>query len=179
MSIPERPITATTLHVLLLSDGRRALDVGTRDGYALDALRRLGIAEAGGVELVPETADYAARRGRAVRQADMRHLPDPDGWWHLVTCIHALEHCPEPARAVAEMVRVLRRGGWLFLVVPREQTPVRGAAHQCAFGNTQSLRRLVLAEQSLDAATIRENLGILAKGCREMRLLIQKKPRHA
>jgi len=155
--------------------GKRGLDVGTRDGYAVEAFRKLGIAEAGGVELVPETADYAARRGRAVRQADMRCLPDPDGSWDLVTCIHSLEHCPEPQRAVAEMARVLRPGGWLFLVVPREATPARDPLHNCAFPNAESLRQVVLAEGTLDAATIREDLGILAKGCRELRLLVRKR----
>jgi len=155
--------------------GKRGLDVGTRDGYAVDAFRKLGIAEAGGIELVPETADYAARRGRAVRQADMRQLPDPDGSWDLVTSIHALEHCPDPNRAIAEMARVLRPGGWLFLVVPREETLARDALHHCAFPNAESLRQLVLAAGSLDGATIREHLGILAKGCRELRLLVRKR----
>lgn len=155
--------------------GKRGLDVGTRDGYAIEAFRRLGISEAGGIELVPETADYAARRGRAVRQADMRQLPDQEGRWDLVTSIHSLEHCPEPERAIAEMVRVLRPGGWLFLVVPREETLGHDPLHLCVFPNAQALRDLVVAEGSLDTSTIREDLGILAKGCRELRLLIQKK----
>ncbi len=155
--------------------GKRGLDVGTRDGYALEAFRKLGIAEAGGVELVPETADYAARRGRAVRQADMRCLSDPDSSWDLVTCIHSLEHCPEPQRAVGEMARVLRPGGWLFLVVPRENKPDRDPVHNCAFANAESLREMALAQGDFDAATIREEIGVLAKGCRELRLLIQKK----
>lgn len=155
--------------------GKRGLDVGTRDGCALEAFRKLGIAEAGGVELVPETADYAARRRRAVRQGDMRCLSDPASSWDLVTCIHSLEHCLEPQRAVGEMARVLRPGGWLFLVVPRETKPDRDPVHNCAFPNAESLRQMVLARGDFDPATIREDVGVLAKGCRELRLLIQKK----
>ena len=105
----------------------------------------------------------------------MGRLPHPDKSWDLVTCIHSLEHCPEPQRAVAEVARVLRPAGWLFLVAPREGAPSRDPLHNYAFPNAESLRQLVLAEGSLDAATIREDLGILAKGCRELRLLVRKR----
>jgi len=155
--------------------GRRAFDVGTRDGYALENLQKLGAAEAAGIELVPETAAYAARRGRAVRQGDMRQIADGDTQWDLVTSIHSLEHCPDPARAVAEMSRVLRPGGWLFVVVPRESNPSSDPLHNCSFPSAEALRELIASEPSLDPTTIKENLGILAKGCRELRLLIQKR----
>jgi len=54
----------------------KALDLGTRDGYGVEALAKLGCYHVEGVELVPETAGYAARRGRAVRQGDMQQLSD-------------------------------------------------------------------------------------------------------
>lgn len=155
--------------------GGRVLDVGTRDGYAVEALRNLGAAEAGGIELVPETAAYAASRGRTVRQGDMRKLSDADGAWDIVTSIHSLEHCPQPQRAVTEMARVLRSGGRLFLVVPREGTPDRDPMHNCAFPDGISLRKLILDEPLLDSGSIREDVGVLAKGCRELRLLVQKR----
>jgi SAM-dependent methyltransferase len=159
--------------------GKRGLDAGTRDGYALEAFRRLGIAEAGGIELVPETAAYAARRGRAVRQGDMRSLPDPDESWDLVTCIHCLEHCPEPARAVGELARLLRPGGWLFLAVPREPSGDSDPVHNWAFPDAECLRGLVLGVQQFDPATLREQTGTLARGRRELRLLIQKRKSEA
>ena len=93
----------------------------------------------------------------------------------MVTSIHSLEHCPEPQRAVAEMSRVLCPGGWLFIVVPRETTPSRDPMHNCAFSNPNALRRLIIAEPSLEAASIQEDLGVLARGCRELRLLVQKR----
>jgi len=155
--------------------GKRGLDVATRDGYAVEVFRRLGIAEAGGIELVPETAAYAARRGRAVRQGDMRSLPDPDRSWDLVTCIHSLEHCPEPGPAMGEMARVLRPGGWLFVVVPRESNADSDPVHNWAFPDAATLQQLVLAHAEFDPATIRQETGVLARGCRELRLLVQKR----
>lgn len=155
--------------------GKFALDVGTRDGYALQKLAQLGVAAVGGIELVPETAAYAARRGRAVRQGDMRQLPDADERWDVVTSIHSLEHCPHPAKAVSEMARVLRPCGWLFIVVPRERKPSSDPLHNSAFSSSQDLRELIVSETSLDAVSIREDLGVLAKGRRELRCLIQKR----
>ena len=159
--------------------GQRGLDVGTRDGYTVEAFRRLGIAEAGGIELVPETAEYAARRGRAVRQGDMRSLPDPDASWDLVTCIHCLEHCPQPERAIGEMGRVLRPGGWLLLVVPRELNGNSDPVHNWACPSAAALQQLVLAHGEFDPTTIRQDTGVLARGCRELRLLVQKRKRNA
>ena len=155
--------------------GKRGLDVGARDGYAVEVLRRLGLAEAGGIELVPETAEYAAGRGRAVRQGDMRRLSDPDASWDLVTCIHSLEHCPEPARAISEMGRVLRPGGWLLLVVPRELGQDSDPLHNWACPSAAALQELVLAHAEFDPATFRHGTGVLARGCRELRLLAQKR----
>jgi SAM-dependent methyltransferase len=45
------------------------------------------------------------------RVGDVDALPFPDGSFDLVTSRRALHHFPDPARALAEMARVLRPGG--------------------------------------------------------------------
>lgn len=45
------------------------------------------------------------------RIADVGELPFADGWFDLVVSFTGLHCFPDPARAVAEMVRVLRPGG--------------------------------------------------------------------
>lgn len=42
-------------------------------------------------------------------------LPFPDSTFDVVTCLEALEFMPDPAAALAEMVRVLRPGGLLII----------------------------------------------------------------
>ena len=42
-------------------------------------------------------------------------LPFADQAFHAVTCIEALELLPNPEQSLAEMVRVLRPGGWLMI----------------------------------------------------------------
>lgn len=45
-------------------------------------------------------------------------LPFPDESFDVVLSTQVLEHLPEPERALAEAVRVLKRGGRLILTVP-------------------------------------------------------------
>ncbi|WP_212751907.1 class I SAM-dependent methyltransferase [Roseovarius arcticus] len=52
-------------------------------------------------------------------QADVLTLPYDDQSFDVVMAAHVLEHLPDPQRALAEMVRVLRPGGMVFLCVTR------------------------------------------------------------
>jgi SAM-dependent methyltransferase len=64
------------------------------------------VAEAG--ERVGAVGRYAAVE---TRTADAQALPFPDDSFDVVLANHMLYHVPEPARAVAELARVLRPGG--------------------------------------------------------------------
>lgn len=52
---------------------------------------------------------------------DARQLPFRDGSIAAIECDAVLEHVAKPEMAVAEMVRVLRPGGFLHIVVPFNQ----------------------------------------------------------
>lgn len=156
-------------------EGKSALDAGTRDGYGVVALQAYGAVVASGIELVPEAAAHARRRGRSVRQGDISSLPYDEGTLDLVTCIHTLEHCPNPANVVREFSRVLRPGGWLFVVVPQDERPEADDCHNCAFPNMDSLTGLIAESQQLDPNTFQQSVGILARGKRELRILAMKK----
>ncbi len=135
--------------------GRSVLDVGTRDGALLDILKSRRVRHCEGIELLPEVADNGRQKGRLVRTADMRRLPDPSNAWDAVTCIHALEHAPDPSTALAEMSRVVRPGGWILLVVPRETEPSADSAHNTAFCDSAAVKSLIASEKTLDVDTIR------------------------
>ncbi|HET6950451.1 MAG TPA: methyltransferase domain-containing protein, partial [Acidimicrobiales bacterium] len=66
------------------------------------------VAEA--VERVRAAGRYAAVEGRT---ADAQALPFTDARFDVVVADHMLYHVPDPARAVAELRRVLRPGGVL------------------------------------------------------------------
>lgn len=58
------------------------------------------------------TAEFGPER------IDVTDLAFPDGSIDIVVCNHVLEHVPDDRRAMAEIRRVLRPGGWALLLVP-------------------------------------------------------------
>ena len=94
--------------------GRRVLDLGCGPGHYTRALR------AAGATVVPVDLDPAELRqpggppeGAVI--ADARALPVPVATFDAVVCSNMLEHTPSPAAVLAEVVRVLRPGGWAWL----------------------------------------------------------------
>jgi len=51
-------------------------------------------------------------------QLDVTDLNFPDASFDVVICNHVLEHVPDDRRAMSELHRVLRPGGWAVLMVP-------------------------------------------------------------
>ncbi len=68
--------------------------------------------------------DFSALAGqsRPAVRADMRTLPFRAGGFGAVACIHAIEHVPDPERAVAEVARAVRPGGTVVFVTPNRLT---------------------------------------------------------
>lgn len=52
---------------------------------------------------------------------NMEQLARPNEIYDLVTCINALDHTPNAQRAVEEMIRVCKKGGWVYLVLYLDQ----------------------------------------------------------
>jgi ubiquinone/menaquinone biosynthesis C-methylase UbiE len=125
--------------------GLKVLDLGARDGYLVERLQNLGVYKAEGVELVPDTAEYARTvLKRNVITGDMRRLPYKDGQWHRVLCLHTLEHVPDPKAAITEMLRVLMPGGWFLIVVPIDKEgPERRFSHNSYFPDEKALIDIV------------------------------------
>src|SRR3712207_2554853 len=69
-----------------------------------------------------ETADFLAVRGKKYVQpdyvCDLAAIPVADARFDHVVLTQVLEHIPEPARVLAELHRVLKPGGTLWLTAP-------------------------------------------------------------
>lgn len=50
--------------------------------------------------------------------SDITAIPVPDECFDAVMCIEVLEHVPDPNRAVAELTRILKKGGILIITAP-------------------------------------------------------------
>ena len=68
-------------------------------------------------------------------------IPLANEQFDLVICTQVLEYVPEPASVIAEIRRVLRPGGWLWLSVP--SVLPRDADHECWRFLPASLRYLL------------------------------------
>ncbi len=53
-------------------------------------------------------------------KADICNLPFEDNSYDVVLCNHVLEHIPDDTRAMEELYRVLRPGGWGILQIPQD-----------------------------------------------------------
>lgn len=53
-------------------------------------------------------------------KADICNLPFEDGSFDVVLCNHVLEHIPDDTKAMQELYRVLRKGGWGILQIPQD-----------------------------------------------------------
>ena len=50
--------------------------------------------------------------------SDITQIPVPDASFDAVMCIEVLEHVPDPNRAITELTRVLKKGGYLIVTAP-------------------------------------------------------------
>jgi SAM-dependent methyltransferase len=57
-------------------------------------------------------------KGPDVETIDVAALPFADQNFDVVLCNHVLEHVPDDRKAMSELLRVLRVGGWAVLQVP-------------------------------------------------------------
>ncbi|HEU0033785.1 MAG TPA: class I SAM-dependent methyltransferase [Kofleriaceae bacterium] len=104
------------------------LEVGCGTGLILDRTQRFA-RSAAGIDLSGGMLAMAARRGLHVAQASATELPIATSSVDVAYSFKVLAHIPDITRAMAEMARVVRPGGWVL----------------AEFYNARSLRRLVKA----------------------------------
>lgn len=99
--------------------GKKVLDVGCGGGFFLKEVRQIA-ASALGVDLSGEALRIAAQTNpkELLLQASAEHLPYDDKMFDCVFCLGSLEHFSDISKALTEMKRVVRKDGWIFLMVP-------------------------------------------------------------
>jgi SAM-dependent methyltransferase len=108
-----------------LPERRGALDIGTGEGAFLAELLALGFSEVGGVEpsRAPiEAADPAV--APLIEHGVFRAGIRPPASLSLVTCLQTIEHVPDPAALVRDVVALLRPGGVFAIVCHDRRAPV-------------------------------------------------------
>lgn len=140
-------VTEAMLEQSAPQPGDRVLELACGPGgVGLAAAERVG--PAGVVvlsDLVPEMTRIAASRAQAmgatnviIRELDLQQIDDPDASYDIILCREALMLVPDPARAAAEIRRVLRPGGRTAVAVwgPRSRNPWLGALFDAVTATT-------------------------------------------
>jgi SAM-dependent methyltransferase len=68
----------------------------------------------------------------AMVQMDITDIHYPDNSFDVIYCSHVLEHVPEDRRAMRELARVLKPGGWAVSAVRKTRTGSSGNRIMCA-----------------------------------------------
>ena len=97
------------------------LEIGTGTGGMLHVLRDRGI-DAEGVELRQDLIDEAHRfyPSLPIQRVEGTKLPHPDGAFDVVLSLDVFEHIPDSDAHLAEVRRVLRRGGVYLIQTPNK-----------------------------------------------------------
>jgi len=102
---------------------RHIADIGCGSGEITARLaQHYPRAEIVGVDILPGSIAHAHERlvhlgpRVHVRQGDVFALELGDGEFDLVVCRHLIQAIPQPAKALAELVRICRPGGWLHVL---------------------------------------------------------------
>ncbi len=92
----------------------RILDAGCGAGTSMALLQEHGVGSVIGLDLHPGLLREAMQEGRQVAQADLAHLPLPDGCLDMVLA-ECVWNLTDRSRVLSEFARVLRPGGQLAL----------------------------------------------------------------
>lgn len=106
--------------------GDAALDVACGTGDLTQALARTAASRVVGVDFTPAMLDLARRKRSQLPapvasrieyvEGDAQALPFPDATFDAATIAFGLRNVAEPARAIAELARVLRPGGRVVIL---------------------------------------------------------------
>jgi SAM-dependent methyltransferase len=112
-------IWSKTLNYCSLAQGAHALDVGCGTGRWVRRLEEHGFSVVG-MDQSPEMLSLARKRGTLspMVSGEVQNLPFRDASFEYVSAVTVIQHIPpqEQVRALSEMVRVLRPGGYLVLI---------------------------------------------------------------
>ena len=117
--VGRRRLFSAILGKLGLASDAAVLDIGTSTGANLRLLRELGFSGAIGLDSSVDAIEFCKAKGLgAVDFGDACSLPYADNRFDLVVATDVIEHVDQDGRALDEIRRVLKPGGYALVTVP-------------------------------------------------------------
>lgn len=109
------------------------LDIGTREGWFLGLLEKIGFKDVQAIEVSPKAVAVVKAKGLRITKMDGQKMQFQDKFG-TITAIHVLEHCSNPQKMVDNVYKALKKGGVLYLEIPLEERPFpTNSAHFSSF----------------------------------------------
>jgi ubiquinone/menaquinone biosynthesis C-methylase UbiE len=119
--------------------GKSVLDVGCGTAYGCNILASAGASHVAGIDIALPALQHGRMRSAAsLVCGDIASLPFPSGAFDVVTCFEVVEHVKEQRSLMAEIARVLKSEGMLFVSTPNKM--------RTSGANPYHLRELCLSE---------------------------------
>ena len=107
----------------------KVLDLGCGTGVILEEIgRKYSTAELFGLDLSENMIAQARQRLKSTVElsvGDAENLPYADNSFDLVCCVESFHHYPDPAKALSEIKRVLKKDGIFLLCDTWAKSPLR------------------------------------------------------
>ena len=104
----------------------RLLDIGCNEGRGLTLYARNGFSEVQGLETNPVAAAAARGKGFQVHECDIADF-QPDQLFDVAVLSNVLEHALDPLDMLAQVKRILRPGGQVWISCPNARSWARAA----------------------------------------------------
>jgi SAM-dependent methyltransferase len=114
-----------SLNKYINPEGKKLLDVGTGFGYLLDVAAKTGF-DCWGVDISRVAAETAQEKfpGK-IACGDLMSANYPSGFFDVISMVDVLEHITEPHKLIVEAKRILKSGGFLFIISPNSSSITR------------------------------------------------------
>lgn len=126
----------------------KVLDIGTRDGYAVELLAKNGY-NVLGTELIKKFATFAQKKGRNVIFDDIMDSKLKANSFDVIYSRHCLEHCRDTFCFFKACEKILKPKGSIFIVFPLEtekQFYARkfpGLQHMVCYEHKDDFRKII------------------------------------
>lgn len=123
IDLASRLLAIDSMKLVKLESRTVLLDIGCSSGFLVEDLARsLPSASVIGADYLPEIVSKAAHRVHSTPflQFDLRKCPLQDSCIDGVTALNVLEHIEDDLNALAEIYRILKRGGLAHVEVPAD-----------------------------------------------------------
>lgn len=123
------PITIKRYHEILdrfeaVRSTNRLLDVGCGIGYFLDVAKQRGW-EVYGTEYTDKAIEICASKGITMHKGVLDPKNYPAESFDVITSFEVIEHINQPNPEIANMVSLLRKGGYLYITTPNFNSLLR------------------------------------------------------